>query len=281
MHLLSTQQFTSTRELDSIFHQADSLQWEKVAKNKLMAIIMDESSIRMRLSFEVAMKRLKGEVVVLETATSSRQKGESLAATLRTVSEYVDVLVVRSREKLPVEAAQVPLINAGDGAGEHPTQALLDLYTMRQECGRLEGLKVLVVGDLKHSRTVHSLLPLLELYAIQVCYVAPKPLQIPGKFAYEELVVALEREQPDVVYLTRLQAERHEERGFEYPGLGCKELAALGRAVVLHPLPCGTEMGDMRESDPRCAVWRQVQHGLSIRMALLTNLFSYGTFFYK
>lgn len=305
--LLSTSQFQNRGELDRLFQTVDLMQKPHVkgvdliyqARGKVLAIVKDEGSTRTRLSFEVAMKRLGGEVLLLDLdKKSSTAKGETLDDTIRTVSEYVDVIVLRHSQKGAVGKAaglsKVPLINAGDGDGEHPTQALLDVYTMQKELGNIDGLNVMLVGDLKHSRTVHSLLHLLALYQdVKVQLVSPPDLMLPPDYygmlrskgiepaGSSSLHKRLEMDPPDVVYMTREQKERDGAAvvRWDYPLFGEDEMKMLkSSARVMHALPRCGELPVTLDSDPRCAIWRQVKNGMHVRMALLYNLFKHNTF---
>lgn len=308
MHLLTTSRFTDRSELDRFFQTVDLMQKPHIkgvdpvyqARGKVMAIVKDEASTRTRVSFEVAMKKLGGDVTLLDMdKKSSVAKGETLEDTIRTVSEYVDVLVLRHSEKGAVERAaaksRVPVINAGDGDGEHPTQALLDVYTMHKEFDGLDGVNIMLVGDLKHSRTVHSLLPLLALYqGVQVQLVSPPDLMLlPEHYgllrkagiepaASSDLKKRISLDPPDVVYVVREQKERRDPgacKRFDYPVMGEEEMGLLpATAIVMHPLPRCGELPVTLDTDPRCAIWRQVRNGMYVRMALLYNLFNNNTF---
>lgn len=257
--------------------------------DKVMATLFYEPSTRTRLSFEAAMNRLGGKVISTSHAKvySSVAKGESLSDTIRTVEQYADVIVLRHHEKgsaqIASEASSVPILNAGDGPGEHPTQALLDSYTIWKEKSTLSSLKVAMVGDLKYGRTVHSLTQLLGLYDSKVYFVAPDILQIPNwvvdkfssdnyekKQSIEEVIGEV-----DVLYMTRIQKERFEDSS-QYEKL--KDLYILNQAmmkktkpdmVVMHPLPRVGEIDPEIDNDPRAAYFRQAQNGMFVRMALL------------
>jgi aspartate carbamoyltransferase len=305
MHLLSTARYAQKGDLDQLFKTADLLQKPHIshidpyyqARGRVMAIIKDEGSTRTRMSFEVAMKRLGGEVTLLELDnTSSISKGESLQDTIRTVSEYVDVIVLRHSRKGAVQeaaaASRVPVINAGDGDGEHPTQALLDVYTIYQKFGSLDGLNVMLVGDLKHSRTVHSLLHLLVLYKdIKVQLISPPDLMLPPHYygflrshgvepaGSSDLEKRLSLDPPDVLYVVREQKERRAYKCWQYPVVTEQVMDMLpATAMVLHPLPRCGELPVTLDIDPRCAIWRQVRNGMEIRMALLYHLFTHKSF---
>ena len=260
-------------------------------KGRVLACLFYEPSTRTSSSFIAAMERLGGSVIPITSGVkfSSVSKGETLADTVRTLEQYADAIVLRHPEigsaKTAADYACVPVINAGDGAGEHPTQALLDLFTIREELGRLDGLKVAMVGDLRYGRTVHSLTKLLLQYDVSLRFVSPEILRLPlsimnevidaGIDARETHEVADVIENADVLYVTRVQKERfsdlaqYEEVKDHYvitPELMAK---AKKEMVVMHPLPRVGEIHYSVDSDPRAAYFRQVQNGMYIRMALL------------
>jgi len=260
----------------------------------LLATVFYEPSTRTRLSFESAMHRLGGGVISVADAkaTSSAAKGETIADAARTVAGYADIMVQRHPAVGSAgEAAQavgIPVINAGDGAGEHPTQALLDLYTIRHEKGRLDGLTVALVGDLKHGRTVHSLARALRLWDVKLLLVAPAALGMPpdlvtrlqasGLQTQELQTLGEAVEQADVLYLTRIQRERFTDAQ-EYERLrGAyvldSELLARGSAdlTVMHPLPRVDEIAPEVDRLPNAAYFRQAANGVWVRMALLASL---------
>lgn len=261
-------------------------------KGQILATIFYEPSTRTRLSFESAMLRLGGGVISTENAKefSSAIKGETVEDTIRIVESYADAIVIRHYDQgaasRAAAVASVPILNAGDGPGEHPTQALLDLYTMRHELGRIDGLKVALVGDLKYGRTARSLALLLrETNGAELIFVAPPtaPMGDDIRSALGQANVSY-RDEPsleaalgeaDVVYQTRIQKERFESQD-DYE-------AAKGRyvidadlmqsmqpgAILLHPLPRVDEIATDVDSDPRAAYFRQAQNGVYVRMALL------------
>ena len=221
---------------------------------------------------------------------SSVSKGESLPDTIRTLEQYSDVIVLRHPElgsaKLAADYASVPVINAGDGAGEHPTQALLDLFTIREELGQIDDLKIAMVGDLRYGRTVHSLTRLLMLYNnISLRFVSPDTLRLPmalmndlldrGIKVRETHDVADVIENADVLYVTRIQKERFSDPKQYEEVRDCYEITAelMTRAkqnmVVMHPLPRVGEIHYRVDDDPRAAYFRQVKNGMYVRMALL------------
>jgi len=259
-------------------------------KGKILANLFYEPSTRTSSSFTAAMERLGGSVIPInEVRYSSVSKGESLPDTVRTLEAYVDVIVLRHPDTgaaaLAAQYARKPIINAGDGTGEHPTQALLDLFTIREELGRIDGLTVTMLGDLKYGRTVHSLSRLLTLYNVRLNYVSPEILRMPAEIIeeirghgapqaeYSELEPVLA--DTDVLYVTRVQRERFADPA-EYEivkgayVIGVDSLkGAKDRMVVMHPLPRVGEISMDLDDDPRAAYFRQVEYGLYVRMALL------------
>ena len=259
-------------------------------KGKILANLFYEPSTRTSSSFTAAMERLGGSVIPInEVRYSSVSKGESLPDTVRTLEAYVDVIVLRHPETgaaaLAAQYARKPIINAGDGTGEHPTQALLDLFTIREELGRIDGLTVTMLGDLKYGRTVHSLARLLTLYNVRLNYLSPEILCMPPEIIeeirghgaqqaeYRELEAVLA--DTDVLYVTRVQRERFADPA-EYESvkgayvIGIETLkGAKDRMVVMHPLPRVGEISMDLDDDPRAAYFRQVEYGLYVRMALL------------
>ncbi|MGB2982944.1 MAG: aspartate carbamoyltransferase, partial [Candidatus Bipolaricaulia bacterium] len=252
-------------------------------RGKILSTLFYEPSTRTRLSFEAAMHRLGGRVIsVAEVKSSSASKGESLHDTIKTVEGYADVIVLRHPQIGAAEeaarATDVPVINAGDGAGQHPTQSLLDLYTILEEQGRVDGLTVALVGDLKNGRTVHSLADLLANYDVSFQFVAPEPLRMPGEIGKrlraEGISVA---ETPDladaiptadVVYMTRIQRERFEDPS-EYDRLKNAYVltrdalsAAKGSVTVMHPLPRVNEIATDVDALPGAAYFRQSANGV-------------------
>jgi len=261
-----------------------------ILKGYVLGALFFEPSTRTRLSFETAMHRLGGSVVgFASAASSSSAKGESLADTIRTVDQYVDVIAMRhpqigsAREAAAVAAA--PVINGGDGAGQHPTQALLDLFTIRAERGRLDGNTIVLCGDLKYGRTVHAGVELYKHYGCTLILVAPEELKMPPEItgrlrahgvSVEEtadLEAALAK--ADVIYMTRIQKERFEDPA-EYERL--KGRYVLTREMVerinpgltiLHPLPRVDEITTDVDTLPGAAYFRQARNGVFVRMALI------------
>jgi aspartate carbamoyltransferase catalytic subunit len=292
-HLFEAQQF-DLNTIDTLFPLATSFEEnsEPSLQGKIMATLFYEPSTRTRLSFESAMHRLGGNVISTENAlsVSSAVKGEPLEDTIRIVSMYADVIVLRYFESdiaqrlLPI--ASVPIINAGDGGGQHPSQAICDLYTIHRELGRIDGITVVMVGDPKHSRSVHSLAYLLGKYKnVTINFVAPTELQIEG-----DLLSYLDRHgvrhtrtsdlsaaigAADVVYRNRLQKERFESEELyeKYKEMYLIDVAMASRmkkgAILMDPLP--RVGGITREVDalPQAVYFKQARYGLLIRMALL------------
>jgi aspartate carbamoyltransferase catalytic subunit len=294
--ILSVKQFTR-KDLDYIFAVAHEMA-EMVRrvgtfdllKGKILANLFYEPSTRTSASFTSAMERLGGSVIPInEVRYSSVSKGESLPDTVRTLERYADVIVLRHPEvgsvALAAKYTEKPIINAGDGIGEHPTQALLDLFTILEEMGKVDGLTITMLGDLKYGRTVHSLARLLTLYDVKLNYVSPAILSMPEEViaevrekgiqqqAYNTLDLALP--ESDVLYVTRVQKERFEDLA-QYEKVKNEFVitpevmkAAKEEMILMHPLPRVGEISMDLDSDPRAAYFRQVGYGLYVRMALL------------
>jgi aspartate carbamoyltransferase catalytic subunit len=262
-----------------------------------MAALFYEPSTRTRLSFESAMLRLGGRTMGTENARefSSAAKGETLEDSIRIVSGYADVIVLRHAEEGAARRAaavsDVPVINAGDGPGQHPTQALLDVYTIRDELGRLDGIRVALVGDLANGRTARSLVYLLSKYRdIEVFFVAPPAVAMRQdiKSHLDEHRVRWQEtsdldqvlSQVDVVYQTRIQKERFEDDAAYQAVKGVYRIDAsvmkrlAPGAILLHPLPRVDEIAPEVDADPRAAYFRQARNGVQIRMALLDMVLS-------
>lgn len=259
-------------------------------KGQVLATLFYEPSTRTRLSFETAMLRLGGQVItVADPKTSSAAKGESLADSVRTVEGYADVIVIRHPRKgsaqEAADAVDLPVINAGDGAGQHPTQALLDIYTIKKEQGTLEGLTVTLAGDLKNGRTVHSLVYLLTRFGIRLIFVAPPELKMPTEIAgalrqmgaevNETTDLAAAMKESDVVYMTRIQKERFEDPA-EYEKLKSSYVIGMDlvrqskpNITIMHPLPRVDEITTDVDAYEGAAYFRQAANGVPIRMALL------------
>ncbi|HEY61346.1 MAG TPA: aspartate carbamoyltransferase [Anaerolineae bacterium] len=259
-------------------------------KGKILANLFYEPSTRTSSSFTAAMERLGGSVIPInEVRYSSVSKGESLPDTVRSLECYADVIVLRHPEvgasSLAAKYARKPVINAGDGIGEHPTQALLDLFTISEELGHLDGLTVTMLGDLKNGRTVHSLARLLSLYDVKLNYVSPEILKMPKEIIDEIDAKGLQQSEykqfddviseSDVLYVTRVQKERFKDKK-EYESVkGAYVITpktmvkAKEKMIIMHPLPRVGEISMELDDDPRAAYFRQMEYGLYIRMALL------------
>ncbi len=294
--ILSVNQF-SKEDLNYIFGVAHEMH-EMVArigtfdllKGKILANLFYEPSTRTSSSFTSAMERLGGSVIPInEVRYSSVSKGESLPDTVRTLECYADVIVLRHPEvgasALAAKFARKPVINAGDGVGEHPTQALLDLYTIVEELGSAEGLTITMLGDLKYGRTVHSLARLLSLYNTKLRYVSPKILRMPPEIIEEINAKGIDQtehnnltevlRETDVLYVTRVQKERFEDPA-DYDAVKDAYVvesdlmrSAKDHMIVMHPLPRVGEISMDFDNDPRAAYFRQMEYGLYVRMALL------------
>ena len=298
-HLMSPLDFT-VEELDEILDLAGDIEknprkYAHVCDGKKLATIFYEPSTRTRLSFEAAMMNLGGNVLGFSSAaSSSASKGESVADTIRMISCYADICAMRHpKEGAPLVASlhsSIPVINAGDGGHQHPTQTITDLLTIKSLKGRLGNLTIGLCGDLKFGRTVHSLIRALSRYAnVKFVLISPEELKIPGyireevldaqNIPYEE-VVRLEDVLPqlDLLYMTRVQRERffNEEdyvRMKDFYILD-KEKMKLAREdmLVLHPLPRVNEISVEVDDDPRAVYFKQVQYGVYARMALILTL---------
>ncbi len=263
-------------------------------KGKILATLFFEPSTRTRLSFEAAMQRLGGGVISMGSVESSSvAKGETLTDTARTVSQYADVIVIRhprtGSAKEAADAVPIPVINAGDGTGQHPTQALLDIYTIHKELGSLKNLVVSMVGDLKNGRTVHALVELLSLYQARLYFVSPGTLRMPEEIISnlkEKGIEIVETEdlmkaasESHLIYMTRIQKERFTDLS-EYErvkgsyivdGEFLKKLKK--KITILHPLPRVDEITPEVDTYPGAAYFRQVRNGIFVRMALLSMIF--------
>ncbi len=295
--ILSVNQFT-TDSLEYIFDVAEEMRamverkgGDELLKGRVLTCLFYEPSTRTSASFIAAMERLGGSVIPITQGVqfSSVSKGETLHDTILTLEQYSDVIVLRHPEtgsaRIAAAAADVPVINAGDGTGEHPTQALLDLFTIKEELGKLDGLHVAMVGDLRYGRTVHSLTQLLLNYDVRFSFVSPEILRLPldymnqvrdaGKEVRETYNVADVIDSADVLYVTRVQKERfadlnqYEEVKDFYRITPEIMDRAKERAIIMHPLPRVNEIDVRVDSDPRAAYFRQVKNGMYIRMALL------------
>lgn len=260
-------------------------------EGRILATLFFEPSTRTRLSFESAMKRLGGDVVGFSSAEgSSVVKGETLADTIRMVDSYGDAIVLRHPQegaaRLAAEFTDRPVINGGDGAGQHPTQTLLDLYTIWDERGSIDGAKIALVGDLKYGRTVHSLTHALCEFEVELTFVAPPGLQMPKEVVEHvrarglplKMTEDLERAVPDldVLYVTRIQKERFPDPQ-EYAKVAGTYRVDLGllkdarkSLIILHPLPRVDEIAHEVDGTPHARYFEQAFNGVPVRMALLS-----------
>ena len=300
-HVIESQQFSRSL-LEELFARAEEIKREphrfmgRLA-GQVMAALFYEPSTRTRLSFEAAMLRLGGQTMGTDNARefSSAAKGETLEDTIRIVSGYADVIVLRHSEegaaKRAAAVSDVPIINAGDGPGQHPTQALLDLFTIRAELAKIDGVRVAMVGDLANGRTVRSLAYLLSKFKdIKLWFVAPPQVSMRDdlKAHLDEHHVSYTETQDldavlpevDVVYMTRIQKERFTDPAVyeAIKGIYRIDKNAMARirkyGVLMHPLPRVDEISPEVDDDPRSAYFRQARNGLHIRMALLDRLLS-------
>lgn len=288
-HILSVDQF-NPKLINLIFHEAKRRFRNDTLSGKVVSCIFYQPSTRTYASFISAANRLGASVVPIQGVEfSSVKKGETLEDTIRTLGCYSDAIVLRHHEEGSAARAAgvsyVPLINAGDGIGEHPTQALLDLYTIKDELGALDGLTITFLGDIKYSRTVHSLAKLLSMYEVKMNFVSSESLSMSKEFAstLDERLVKYNQfrsldddvlAKTDVLYVTRVQQEYMDESCHSSVKMSyIVDQETLSRmkeeSIVMHPLPRVWEIKESVDSDPRSAYFRQVKNGLSIRMALL------------
>ena len=298
-HLMSPLDF-SVDELDKVLNLANDIEknpekYAHVCDGKIMATLFYEPSTRTRLSFESAMLRLGGKVLGFSSAdSSSAAKGESVADTIRVVSCYADICAMRHpKEGAPLVASmasEIPVINAGDGGHQHPTQTLTDLLTIRSLKGRLDNITIGLCGDLKFGRTVHSLIEALVRYTgVKFVLISPEELRVPDYIKEDVLkasghefeeVERLEEVLPklDLLYMTRVQKERffNEEDYVRMKDFYILDKAKMDLAgpdmLVLHPLPRVNEISTEVDSDPRAAYFKQAQYGVYVRMALILTL---------
>jgi aspartate carbamoyltransferase catalytic subunit len=284
----------SRDEIDYILKIAQAMEpiamkGSEMLKGKILATLFFEPSTRTRLSFEAAMHKLGGSTIgFAEAEIASVKKGENLADTVRTVENYADVIAVRhpleGAARLAAEFAKVPIINGGSGAEEHPTQALLDLYTIMKEKGKIDGLKIALLGDLRYGRTVHSLAYALSLYNVELYLISPESLKMRREVLQtikEKIPVtertSLEKIVPlvDVFYVTRIQKERFPDPAeyIKVKGSHKIDMTTLSDAkkdlIILHPLPRVDEIAPEVDNTPYARYFQQVWNGIVVRMALL------------
>ncbi len=291
-HILSARDFTR-EEIDFIIEIGKKMannKYSKLLDDKIMAALFFEPSTRTRLSFESAMLRLGGKVIGFQTRdVSSVKKGESIADTIRTVENYSDVIVIRHPlegvARMAAKFSSIPIINGGSGSAEHPTQALLDLFTIKEECGTIDGLNIGLCGDLKYGRTVHSLAYLFSNYNINLYFISPASLKMRFRITdwlrdkkmkfketekFKEILPIL-----DILYMTRIQEERFLEAE-EYEKV--KDVYVLTKKDLdntkenfrlMHPLPRVGEISPDIDKSPKAIYFKQMKYGLYLRMALL------------
>ncbi len=289
----------SQPELEDIFKKADEMSDHlkqgkplKILDGRIMATFFYEPSTRTRLSFESAMNRLGGSVIsVSEAKSSSVAKGETLADTVRMAEAYSDIIVIRhpmeGAAKLAARFSSRPIINAGDGSGQHPTQTIMDLYTMRKELGGIAGKTITMVGDLRYGRTVHSLLLALSNYDVNVNLISPEILKIPDHIISRlpknfKIKVSVDFdnavEESDVLYVTRIQKERFTDQNEYLSVIGSYSITSetvdrmKEKSIIMHPLPRIDEISPEVDSSPKAAYFRQAANGVPVRMALVSMI---------
>lgn len=296
-HVLSAGQYTK-ESLEELFDLASKIKqnpekYSKAIEGKIVATMFYEPSTRTRLSFETAVLRLGGQVISTENASanSSVKKGETLKDTVRVLQKYADAIVIRHSDVNSAtdaaNVANVPILNAGSGKGEHPTQALLDMYTIREKRGKIDGVKVAILGDLVYGRTIHSLIKLLALYNdVEIYGLSKKDFMLPQEYidflnekninyticnSFDDIPKDI-----DVMYHTRIQQERFEgDFGKEEYIINKEVLSNFSEnTIVLHPLPRTGEISEDIDDDPRALYFEQAGNGLYIRMGLLLQAFN-------
>ncbi|MDK2790248.1 MAG: aspartate carbamoyltransferase catalytic subunit [Methanothermococcus sp.] len=282
-----------SEKMENLLNRSEIKEMQSL-NGKILATLFYEPSTRTRLSFETAMKRLGGNVIgFTDIKNTSVTKGESLIDTVRVVSGYSDIIVIRhpseGAARLASEYSQVPVINAGDGSNQHPTQTLLDLYTIKREIGKIDGIKIAFIGDLKYGRTVHSLCYALSLFDdVEIHLISPEELRIPREIIedldgkvniYESDDINLDG--VDVAYMTRIQKERFPDLN-EYQKVKgtyklTKEHVADKDLIIMHPLPRVDEIDVEVDKLPQARYFKQSFYGIPVRMAILKILASETT----
>lgn len=267
--------------------------YEQTLQGRVIAALFFEPSTRTRLSFESAINHLGGKVIGFsDTSNTSASKGETFHDTIMTISNYCDMIVMRHPEEgkpqYAADISQIPIVNAGDGSNQHPSQTLLDLYSIQKTQGTLEGIKIMMVGDLKYGRTVHSLTQALSLFGAEFVFVAPEELSMPKHYIEEldeKCIKHTESEdimeymsEVDIVYMTRVQRERFGDLR-EYDKVKdayilCREMIDKGKDTmkILHPLPRVNEITIDVDSSPKAYYFQQTKNGLLVRMAIIAHL---------
>ena len=296
--LISIQDF-SKEEILHVLETAKEFEQnrsQKILEGKVIACIFFEPSTRTRLSFETAVNRLGAKVIGFSDATNtSVSKGETLKDTIKMVSNYVDMIIMRhpleGSSRYASEVASVPVVNAGDGANQHPSQTLLDLYSIMQTQGRLENLRINMVGDLKYGRTTHSLLQAMSHFNTEFVFTAPEELKMPVDYkdflkkkglTYTETTSLEEHlNDCDILYMTRVQQERFTDP-MEYEKV--KDVYRLDASMldnvkenmkILHPLPRVGEIDQNVDDSPHAYYFKQAENGLYVRMAIIAYLLGY------
>lgn len=295
--IISIKDFSKT-EIDYILNYAEKMlpfakgeKYNDSLRGKILSSLFFEPSTRTRLSFESAMNRLSGRVIgFADPSGTSQKKGESLADTIRMADSYSDAIVVRHPQegaaRLAAEFAKVPVLNAGDGAGKHPTQCLLDLFTIRTEKKKIEKKNIILLGDLKYGRTVHSLAYALSVYGAELIFVSPISLKMPKEVINECMELGVEPNQTsnlekaikdaDVLYATRIQKERFPDAEEYNKVVGSYRINnellknAKEDLIVMHPLPRITEIDPEVDNTNHAVYFKQAFNGVPIRMALLS-----------
>ena len=287
----------SKEDILSILERAKELEESpepKLLENKILSLLFFEPSTRTKLSFQAAMQRLGGTCLSVEdNGTTSLSKGESISDTIKITGLYSDAMVVRSpyegAARLASEVLEKPVINAGDGANQHPTQTLLDLYTIQKEKGCIDGLKIAFVGDLKYGRTVHSLAKALNMFDCELYFIAPDALQIP-EYILGDLDIDYHimnefdpvLDQLDIFYMTRIQRERFDiqEEYEQYKGVYRIDRSIIDKCKkdmkIMHPLPRVDEIHYDLDKTENAVYFSQAENGVYVREALLAMLLSEG-----
>ncbi len=286
----------SKSDIFEVFNVADDMlgKIEKegstgLLNSKIMATLFYEPSTRTRLSFESAMHRLGGSVIsVSDVKTSSVAKGETLADTIRMASSYSDIIVIRhpleGAARLASRFASKPVINAGDGSGQHPTQTVLDLYTIRKELGKIDGNTITMVGDLRYGRTIHSLIMALSSFDVKINLVSPPILRLP-EYVYSMVPDRSNIREvdslsdvigdTDVLYVTRIQKERFSDQNEYQSVIGSYSItsemvaAMKEKSIIMHPLPRIDEISPEIDRKPQARYFKQAYYGVPVRMALI------------
>ncbi len=294
-HVLSSDQYTR-KDLEEIFKLTDKIKnnpkdYAHKLDDKIIAIMFYEPSTRTRLSFETAALKLGAKIITTENAGefSSAAKGETIQDTVKVIAGYADAMVIRHKSDTSAEEAasvnKIPILNAGAGKGEHPTQSLLDLYTIQNKKGTIDGIKVALLGDLKYGRTIHSLIKLLSLYEnIEIYGLSKEAFALPEEYinilkakgieykkctSFDEIPKDI-----DVIYHTRIQAERFEGDFGKEEFIINKEVLDTfsSHTILMHPLPRVIEIDTDVDDDPRACYFEQAHNGLYVRMALLLQV---------